>query len=34
LLKEDEGLEKSENISIARAYRPYVRERMSWSGIL
>jgi len=33
LLKEDEGLEKSENISIARAYRPYARERMGWSRI-
>ena len=33
LLKEDEELEKAENINIARAYRPYARERMSWSRI-
>ncbi len=33
LLKEDEELEKAENINIARAYRPYARERMGWSRI-
>ena len=33
LLKEDENLEKAENINIARAYSPYARERMSWSRI-
>ena len=33
LLKEDENLEKIENINIARAYRPYARERMGWSRI-
>ena len=33
LLKEDEDLEKVENINIARAYRPYARERMGWSRI-
>ena len=33
LLKDDEELEKAENINIARAYRPYARERMGWSRI-
>ena len=33
LLKVDEELEKAENINIARAYRPYARERMGWSRI-
>ena len=33
LLKEDENLEKIENINIARSYRPYARERMGWSRI-
>jgi ATP-dependent DNA helicase RecG len=33
LLKDDEDLEKEENINIARAYRPYARERMGWSRI-
>jgi len=33
LLKDDEDLEKAENINIARAYRPYARERMGWSRI-
>ena len=33
LLKEDENLEKIENINIARAYKPYARERMGWSRI-
>ena len=33
LLKEDEELEKAENINIARAYRPYARERTGWSRI-
>ncbi len=33
LLEEDQNLEKVENINIARAYRPYARERMSWSRI-
>ena len=33
LLKDDEDLEKVENINIARAYRPYARERMGWSRI-
>ena len=33
LLKEDEELEKAQNINIARAYRPYARERMGWSRI-
>jgi ATP-dependent DNA helicase RecG len=33
LLKDDENLEKAENISIARTYRPYARQRMSWSRI-
>jgi hypothetical protein len=26
-------LEKAENINIARAYRPYARERTGWSRI-
>ena len=33
LLKKDEELEKAENINIARAYRPYARERTGWSSI-
>jgi len=33
LLKEDEELEQAENINIVRAYRPYARERSSWSKI-
>ena len=33
LLKDDECLEKVENINIARTYRPYARERMGWSRI-
>ena len=33
LLKEDKNLEKEKNINIARAYRPYARERMGWSRI-
>ena len=33
LLKEDENLEKAENINIARAYRPYTKQRMGWSRI-
>lgn len=33
LLKKDEELEKAENINIARAYRPYARERTGWSRI-
>ena len=33
LIKDDEDLEKEENINIARAYRPYARERMGWSRI-
>ena len=33
LLKDDEDLEKEENINIARTYRPYARERMGWSRI-
>ena len=33
LLKEDEKLEKIDNINIARTYRPYARERMNWSKI-
>jgi len=33
LLKDDEELEKAENINIARAYRPYARERTGWSRI-
>ena len=33
LLKDDKNLEKAENINIARAYRPYAKERMGWSRI-
>jgi ATP-dependent DNA helicase RecG len=33
LLRDDENLEKAENINIARAYRPYARERIGWSRI-
>ena len=33
LLQDDENLEKARNINIARAYRPYARERMGWSRI-
>ena len=33
LLQEDEHLEKAKNINIARAYRPYARERLGWSRI-
>ena len=33
LLIDDENLEKTENINIACAYRPYARERMGWSRI-
>ena len=33
LLKDDEDLEKAENINIARTYRPYARERIGWSRI-
>jgi len=33
LLLDDENLEKAENINIARAYRPYARERAGWSRI-
>ena len=33
LLQDDENLEKAGNINIARAYRPYARERMGWSRI-
>jgi len=33
LLKDDEELEKAENINIARTYRPYARERTGWSRI-
>ena len=33
LLKEDENLEKAENINIARTYRPYAKQRMGWSRI-
>ena len=33
LLKDDIELLKSENINIARFYRPYARERMGWSRI-
>jgi ATP-dependent DNA helicase RecG len=33
ILQDDENLEKEENINIARAYRPYARERMGWSRI-
>ena len=27
------SLEKAENINVARAYRPYARERIGWSRI-
>ena len=33
LLKEDENLEKAENINFTRAYRPYAKQRMGWSRI-
>ena len=33
LLREDEDLEKVENINIARTYRPYARQRAGWSRI-
>jgi len=33
LLEDDAELEKVENINIARAYRPYARERLGWSRI-
>ncbi len=33
LLQDDGDLEKAENINIARAYRPYARERLGWSRI-
>jgi len=33
LLQDDGELEKAENINIARAYRPYARERLGWSRI-
>lgn len=33
LIADDEDLAKEENINIARAYRPYARERMGWSRI-
>ena len=33
LLNNDENLEKAENINIARAYRPYAKERKGWSRI-
>jgi len=33
LIEEDFDLSKSENINIARFYRPYARERMGWSRI-
>jgi len=33
LLDDDLDLSKSENINIARFYRPYARERMGWSRI-
>ena len=33
ILKEDEQLEKVENINIARTYGPYARERIGWSRI-
>tara|TARA_B110000240_G_scaffold78614_1_gene89544 strand:- start:30 stop:863 length:834 start_codon:yes stop_codon:yes gene_type:complete len=33
LLQDDAELEKAENINIARAYRPYARERLGWSRI-
>jgi len=33
LLQDDAELEKVDNINIARAYRPYARERLGWSRI-
>ncbi|MAO33364.1 MAG: ATP-dependent DNA helicase RecG, partial [Flavobacteriales bacterium] len=33
LLADDENIEKAENINVARAYRPYARERIGWSRI-
>ena len=33
LLEDDENLEKTDNINIARFYRPYARERLGWSRI-
>ena len=33
LLIDDEKLEKTENINIARTYHPYARERLGWSRI-
>ncbi|MBC8265643.1 MAG: ATP-dependent DNA helicase RecG [Flavobacteriales bacterium] len=33
LLKDDENLEKADNINIAAAYMPYAKERMGWSRI-
>ena len=33
LIEDDFDLSKSENINIARFYRPYARERMGWSRI-
>ena len=33
LLEEDENLENTDNINIARYYRPYARERNGWSRI-
>ena len=33
LLKDDESLEKVENINIARTYRSYAKQRMGWSRI-
>ena len=33
LLKDDENLEKAENINIVRAYCPYAKERIGWSRI-
>jgi RecG-like helicase len=33
LLEDDKNLEKEENINIARAYRPYARQRLGWSKI-
>ena len=33
LIEDDIDLSKSENINIARFYRPYARERMGWSRI-
>ena len=33
LIEDDFDLSKSENINIARYYRPYARERMGWSRI-